>query len=64
VLLEFDRKVRDRVLEEHRRSVVARRLRFTGVGLAAGLVLLGVLYGYLKATGIKKGDCPLAGERR
>ncbi len=55
VLLEFDRKVKDRVLEEHRRGVVTRRLRFTGVGLAAGLMLLGALYGYLKVTGTRDG---------
>ena len=55
VLLEFDRKVKDRVVEEHKRGVVARRLRFAGVGLAAGLALLGALYGYLKATGTRDG---------
>ncbi len=53
VLLEFDRKVKDRAVEEHKRGVVGRRLRLTGIGLAAGLALLGAFYGYLKATGMK-----------
>ncbi|MFZ1932694.1 MAG: hypothetical protein WAU84_03010 [Thermoguttaceae bacterium] len=47
VLLQFDRKVRERIVEEGRRSVVAGRLWTTGVGLAGLLWLLAVMYGYL-----------------
>jgi len=54
VLLQFDRKVKDRILEERQRAVVAGRLWMTGGGLAAMLWLLAVMYGYLRidlATG-------------
>lgn len=54
VLLEFDRKFKDRVLEEHRQAVIAGRLQAVAAWTAIGLVLLTVLFGYLKidlATG-------------
>jgi phosphate/sulfate permease len=51
VLLQFDRKVKDRVLKEHRQAVVAHRLWLTGAGLAAALGLLAAAFGYLKFTG-------------
>ena len=51
VLLQFDRKVKDRVVEEHRQAVVAHRLWLTGAGLAAALGLLAAAFGYLKFTG-------------
>ena len=54
VLLQFDRKVKDRVLEEHRQAIVAQRLRLVGAWAVMGLALLAVLFGYLKtdlATG-------------
>ena len=48
VLLQFDRKMKDRIVEEGRRSVVAGRLWLAGGGLAAMLWLLAVMYGYLR----------------
>jgi hypothetical protein len=54
LLLKFDRKVKDRVLEEHRRVVVDERLWVAGVWAAIGLGLLTAAFGYLKldlATG-------------
>ncbi len=54
VLLEFDRKAKDRVLAELRRTKVAGRLWFAGVGWGVWLALLGVVYGYLRITGSKK----------
>ena len=47
-LLQFDRKTRDRIVEEGRRNTVAGRLWVAGGGLAAMLWLLAVMYGYLK----------------
>ena len=54
VLLQFDRKLKDRVLEEHRQAIVGRRLRAVAAWAAIGLALLTVAFGYLKidlATG-------------
>ncbi len=48
VLLQFDRQVKDRVVEENRRVVVAGRLKAVGRWAAAGLVMLTVAFGYLK----------------
>jgi hypothetical protein len=48
VLLQFDRKVKDRILDEYRRNVVVGRLWITGGGLAGVLWLLAVMYGYLR----------------
>ncbi len=48
VLLQFDRKMKGRVLEECRQAVVAGRLWYAGAGSAAVLLLLTVAYGYLK----------------
>ncbi len=48
VLLQFDRKVKDRVLEQQRRDVVASRLWVAGSCLAWMLWLLAVMYGYLR----------------
>ena len=48
VLLEFDHAVKERILEEHRRAAVGRRMWVLGVGLASLLAVLGVLYGYLR----------------
>ena len=53
VLLQFDRKLKDRVLEEYRRGIVAGRLWYAGVALAAVLAALTAGYGYLKMTGGK-----------
>ena len=53
VLLQFDRKVKDRVVEEHRQAVVAHRLRLAGVGLVTALGLLAAAFGYLKFTGFR-----------
>jgi hypothetical protein len=54
VLLEFDRKMRDRVLAEHQRAIVAGRLWYAGAGLAVVLAGLTGAYGYLKMTGRRK----------
>lgn len=51
VLLEFDRKAKDRVLDELQRTAVAGRLWFAGVGWAVWLALLGGVYGYLRNVG-------------
>jgi hypothetical protein len=51
--LEFDRKLKDRVLEEHKRRIVADRLWYGGIGLAAVLAVLTGAYGYLRMTGAK-----------
>jgi hypothetical protein len=54
VLLQFDHKVKDRILEDRQRGVVAGRLWLGGGGLAGLLWLLAVIYSYLKidlATG-------------
>jgi hypothetical protein len=48
VLLQFDRKVKNRIVDERRRAVVAGRLWMTGGGLAWVLWLLAVMYGYLR----------------
>jgi hypothetical protein len=48
VLLEFDRSVKERVLEECRRATVGRRIWILGAGLASLLAVLGVFYGYLR----------------
>ena len=47
--LQFDPEMKDRILEEHRRGIVAARLWMLGVGSAALLGLLAVIFGYLKA---------------
>ncbi len=47
-LLAFDSRVKDRIVEEHQRGVVAGRLWLAGVGLTACLLLLAVFYGYLR----------------
>ncbi len=54
VLLEFDRKAKDRVFAELRRTKVAGRLWFAGVGWGVWLALLGGVYGYLRIAGSKK----------
>ena len=54
VLLQFDRKIKDRILEEHRQAIIGRRLQAVATWSAMGLALLTVAFGYLKidlATG-------------
>ncbi len=48
VLLQFDRKIRDRIVAEGQRNTVAGRLWVAGSCLAAMLWLLAVMYGYLR----------------
>jgi hypothetical protein len=48
VLLQFDRKVKEQILEEHKNCVIARRLWTTGIVLAVGLAMLAAVYGFLK----------------
>ena len=48
VLLQFDRKVKDRVLEAYRESVVEERLRVVGFYAAVVLSVLGAWFAYLK----------------
>jgi len=47
-LLRFDREVRGRIHEQWNRILVNRRLWHAGGGLAGVLLLLSVVYGYLK----------------
>ena len=54
VLLEFDRKAKDRVLDELRRTKVAGRLWLAGFGWVVWLALLGGVYGYLRISGSRK----------
>jgi hypothetical protein len=54
VLLQFDRKAKERILEEHRQAIISERLRVVARWAAIGLSLLTVAFGYLKidlATG-------------
>ena len=54
VLLQFDRKIKDRILEEHRQAIIGRRLHVAATWSAIALALLTVAFGYLKidlATG-------------
>ena len=54
VLLQFDRKIKDRILEEHRQAIIGQRLHAAATWSAIGLALLTVAFGYLKidlATG-------------
>jgi hypothetical protein len=54
LLLKFDRRLKDRVLEEHQRGIIAERLWYAGAGLAAVLAALTGAYGYLKITGRRR----------
>jgi hypothetical protein len=54
VLLRFDSDVKDRILGEHHRAVAERRLWAVGIGVAAVLWPLAIVFAYLKidlATG-------------
>ena len=54
VQLQFDRKVKDRILEEHRQAIIGQRLQAMATWSATALALLTVAFGYLKidlATG-------------
>ena len=51
VLLQFDHKIEDRIIDEHKNRVIARRLWTMGLALSAGLGMLAVVFGYLKITG-------------
>lgn len=54
VLLKFDRKLKDQVLEAYRQAIISRRMQSAGTWAAMGLGLLAVAFGYLKidlATG-------------
>jgi hypothetical protein len=54
VLLTFDNEMKDRVIEQHRRGVAMRRLWAVGIGVAAILWPLAIVFAYLKidlATG-------------
>lgn len=47
-LMQFDRKVKDRILMEYERGVISGRLWIAGGGLAMILWALAVMYGYLR----------------
>ncbi|GEM_PF-2388369 len=53
VLLEFDRKAKDRVQDARRRSIVGDRIWWAGLGFFAWIVFLGVLYAVLQLMGRK-----------
>jgi hypothetical protein len=48
VLLEFDRSVKERILEQWRRAAIGRRIWVLGAGLASLLGVLAGVYGYLR----------------
>lgn len=48
VLLQFDRKVKDRVLEAYRQGLVEERLRVVAFYSAVGLLVLAAWFAYLK----------------
>jgi hypothetical protein len=48
VLVEFDHKIKERILREHERRGVAGRLGWAGVGLASVLAILAAWYAYLR----------------
>jgi hypothetical protein len=54
-LLQFDRKVKDRVRKEWDRLQLEQRLLYAGGGLGGLLLLLSVVYGYLKIDLATKG---------
>lgn len=56
VLLEFDRKARDRVVDERRRLLVADRIWYAGLGFSAWIVILSVAYSTLKLSLGKSAD--------
>lgn len=64
VLLEFDRKFKERVLDQRHRAIVASRLRTTAMWAAVGLILLTTVFAYLKADlateGVYRGRLRLA----
>jgi hypothetical protein len=51
VLLQFDRKMKERILELHRRAVIDRRLWVAGIVTIGVLGFLTGLFGFLKITG-------------
>jgi uncharacterized membrane protein len=54
VLLQFDHKLRDRIKEQRNNAIIARRLVYTGAGVAGVLLLLTIVFAVLKvdhATG-------------
>ncbi len=53
-LLEFDRPMKDRVLDAHRQALVDRRLQMVAIWASLGLSALAIMFGYFKtdlATG-------------
>ena len=48
LLLEFDRPMQERLADAWQRVRIAHRLWMGGAIMAAGLVLLALVYGYLK----------------
>lgn len=54
-LLEFDRTVNDHLRDIHQRAVVAKRLRYTGLGAAGVFGLLATAFGYLKLDTLSRG---------
>ena len=54
VLLAFDHKAKDRVLDEYRQQRVSGRLWSAGLVWAGWLALLGVVYGSLRLAGRSK----------
>lgn len=60
VLVEFDRKAKDRVLAEHRGAKLSGRLWYAGLAWFGWLALLGCAYACLKTIGTGQ---PFAGDR-
>jgi hypothetical protein len=54
VLLQFDRKVKDQILAEHKNSIVVQRLANAGIGLGAVLAMIAGAYVSLKMAGGRK----------
>jgi hypothetical protein len=54
-LLQFDKKLQDRIVREHEQALVQRRVGVTAGGMGLVIVVLGTLFGYLKLDTATRG---------
>jgi hypothetical protein len=50
VLLQFDRKLKERVIDEHRQTTISHRLKICAAGAASVLAVLATAYTYLRVS--------------